>query len=69
MDTVKINLKEIRKNKGFSQERLSRALNTSATHLRDIENNRSKLVSLDMLSKLCNVLECEPGDLLKLERN
>ncbi|HEY9704476.1 MAG TPA: helix-turn-helix domain-containing protein [Allocoleopsis sp.] len=63
-----VNLKSIRQQKGLSQNQLARALEMSLTNLRLIETKQAKSIPFDTLKKLCTVLDCEPGDLLKLEK-
>lgn len=66
---IKLNIKEIRKSKGLSQEQLSRNLDMSLNHVQLIENKKTKGIPYETLEKICSVLDCEPGDLLKLEKN
>lgn len=62
--SVKINLKEMREARGFSQNQLARALEMSLANVQKIEYQKAKSIPLDTLEKLCEVLQCEPGDLL-----
>jgi putative transcriptional regulator len=62
---VEIVLKEVRKSKGLSQKRLAEALGMSLQNIQNIEYGSAKSIPLDTLSRLCEVLGCQPGDLLK----
>ncbi|HEY9701635.1 MAG TPA: helix-turn-helix domain-containing protein, partial [Allocoleopsis sp.] len=64
---ININLKPLRQEKGISQDKLARELDMTPSNLRAIEGKKAKSISFETLAKLCEVLECEPNDLLKLE--
>ncbi len=66
---IEVNLKAIRENKGLSQDRLARKLEMTPGNLRLIESAKAKSIPFETLAKLCETLECEPGDLLKLGKN
>ena len=57
-------LKEIRERQGMSQNELAKAAGMSPQNIQKIEQSKSKGVQLETLDKLCEVLECQPGDLL-----
>ena len=61
---VKVKLKEIREAKGLSQNEVARALEMSVNNIQRIEYMTAKSIPFDTLDRLCEVLECEPGDLL-----
>lgn len=48
-------LREIRINKGYTQEYISNSVNVNTSHISNIENNNVK-VSLSTLVHICNVL-------------
>jgi putative transcriptional regulator len=62
---VKIKLKEVRESRGLSQNALARQLEMSLANVQKIEYGKAKSIPLDTLDKLCQVLECLPGDLLE----
>lgn len=53
----------LRQVKGISQDELASRLEISLTDLQHIESNRVKPIRADTLDRLCEVLECEFGDL------
>ena len=58
------NIKKIRKNKGWSQERLAREADISYQTLIKIEQNRVKNPKLKTLIKLANALEVTLDELV-----
>jgi len=61
---VKLMLAEVRTQRGMTQEQLAQALNMSLSGVQYLES-KSTNVKLYLLDQLCEVLDCEPGDLLK----
>lgn len=61
---VKLMLAEIRTQRGMTQEDLAKAMNMSLGGIQYLEY-KAAAVKLDLLDQLCEVLDCEPGDLLK----
>ncbi len=61
---VKLLLAEIRNQRGMTQEDLARAMGMSLGGIQYLEYKATG-VKLDLLDRLCAVLDCEPGDLLK----
>ena len=49
----------------MSQDDLARLMGQSRTHIQNLERGRSKSFTVDTLNKLCEVLECQPGDFLQ----
>lgn len=60
---VKVLLKEMRQKRGLSQNQLARAMGMSLNAVQHMEY-KARAIQLDTLGKLCEVLECQPGDLL-----
>ncbi len=61
---VKLLLAEMRNQRGMTQEDLARAMGMSLGGIQYLEYKATG-VKLDLLDRLCAVLDCEPGDLLK----
>lgn len=51
----------------MTQTELSRRSGVSIVTVNGISNNRTTRVDLETLDKLCDVLECDPGELLERE--
>ncbi|MFO5494804.1 MAG: helix-turn-helix domain-containing protein [Cuspidothrix sp.] len=58
-------LKEIRINKGLSQEGLARLCDMSLTNVRKYEQGKMKSIPFDTLANFCSKLECQPGELFE----
>jgi putative transcriptional regulator len=61
---VEVRLKEIRNERGISQNELARRLEMSLANVQKIEYGKAKSIPLDTLDKLCKILRCEVGELL-----
>ncbi|MBD2430753.1 MULTISPECIES: helix-turn-helix domain-containing protein [Fischerella] len=61
---VEIRLKQLREDKGLSQNALARQLEMSLANIQKIEYGKAKSIPLDTLEKICLALDCEIGDLL-----
>jgi putative transcriptional regulator len=61
---VEVRLKEIRNERRISQNELARRLEMSLANVQKIEYGKAKSIPLETLDKLCQILECEVGDLL-----
>ncbi len=61
---VRVKLKELRDSRNISQNELARLMEMSLANIQKIEYNKAKSIPLDTLDKLCEILECEVGDLL-----
>ena len=64
---VKVLLQEVRKSKNLSQNDLARLTNMSLQNIQKIEQGGAKSLTFKTLTKFCQVLECQPGDLLIYE--
>ena len=63
--TVKINLAQIIDEKGISKNKLSQRAEMQRTQLNNYCNNRISRLDIDVLARLCTVLECDISDLLE----
>ena len=64
--TVRINLSRIIEEKGISKNKLSQRAEMQRTQLNNYCNNRISRLDIDVLARLCTVLDCEIGDILEL---
>ena len=62
--TVKILLKQIREQRRLSQNKLAQLVEMSLQNIQRIEYGDAKSIPLETLDKLCEALNCQPGDLL-----
>ena len=63
--TVRIRLEEIIKREGISKNKLSHRAEMQRTQINNYCNNTITRVDLDVLARLCTVLNCEIGELLE----
>lgn len=62
--TVKLMLAEVRTQRGMTQEELAQAMKMSLGGIQYLEYKAAAL-KFELLDQLCEVLNCEPGDLIK----
>lgn len=66
MSRIYIDLETILKNKNISKNKLCANCNLQRTQLNNYCKNKVVRIDLAILAKLCDFLECEPSDILKL---
>jgi putative transcriptional regulator len=66
-DNIRImfKLKQLRTNKGLSQEALARLCDMSLTNVRKYEQGKMKSIPFDTLAVFCTKLDCQPGELFE----
>ena len=57
-------LKEVREDRGFSQNQLARTTGMSPQNIQKIEQGKAKGIQFDTLEKLCDALNCGIAELL-----
>lgn len=62
---IKCNLRVLLAERNMKMSELADAAGISRNALIPIYHERAKGITYEMLDKLCQVLDCEPGDLLK----
>ena len=67
-DVVKIRLEELLKKRGVTLYRAAKDTGISYENLRKMRNGEVSRIYLDTIEKLCRYLECEPSDLLAIEK-
>ena len=63
--TIRIRLDELIKKKGISKNKLSQRAEMQRTQLNNYCNNTISRLDIDVLGRLCTVLECSISDLLE----
>ena len=63
--TIKINLAKLIEESGMSNNKLSHRAEMQRTQINHYCNNTVTRLDIDVLARLCTVLECEIGDLLE----
>lgn len=64
---IKVTLDAVIIARGIKAKDLAAAIGVSETHLSLFRSGKVKGVRFETLAKLCQVLECRPGDLLDLD--
>lgn len=62
---IKIHLAELIEETGISKNKLSQRAEMQRTQLNHYCNNTVTRLDVDVLARLCTVLDCEIGDLLE----
>ncbi len=61
---IRLNLKALREEAGFSQEELAEIVGTRQATISRLERNLTQRVDLPLIDALCKALKCKPGDIL-----
>lgn len=61
---IKVQLKETRQSKGFSQNQLAEAIGHTLHSIKRMEHGRFKSIPIETLDKLCRALDCQVNDIL-----
>ncbi len=64
---ARIRIDELLEERGMTAYRLAIDSGISHASLAKLRHNKAQAIRLDVLDKLCEVLECEAGDLIEAE--
>lgn len=64
-----VNLDMVLLKKKVKSKELAKAIGITETNLSLLKNNKAKGVRFSTLEAICEYLQCEPGDILGIERN
>lgn len=67
--TIRINLDIMMAKRKMRLKTLAKQVGITEANLSVLKNGKAKAVRLSTLDKLCEVLECQPGDILEFEPN
>ena len=67
--TIRINLDILMSKRKMRLKTLAKEVGITEANLSVLKNGKAKAVRLSTLDKLCEVLECQPGDILEFEAN
>lgn len=59
-------LKEWRKRRGYSQERLAEMIDTSKSYISELESGKRRY-NQELIERLADALSCSPADLLAID--
>jgi putative transcriptional regulator len=63
--TIRIKLDELIENRGISKNKLSQRAEMQRTQINNYCNNRITRLDIDVLARLCTVLQCDISELLE----
>lgn len=63
--TIRIKLDELIKDRKISKNKLSHRAEMQRTQINNYCNNKISRLDIDVLARICTVLECQIGDLLE----
>ena len=64
---ISIHLREVMDSRKITRNSLARALNTRFEVINKWYNNEVEKMDLDILARICYVLECSPADIIKYD--
>ena len=69
MNEIIINIDVMLAKRKMSVTTLSERLGISIVNTSILKNGRAKGIKFETLAKLCDILDCQPGDLLEYRRS
>ena len=67
--SIRINLDVVMAKRKMRLKQLAQEVGITEANLSVLKNGKAKAVRLSTLDKLCEVLKCQPGDILEFEDN
>lgn len=65
--SIIINLRNLIQDKGYTISKLADEINITPANLSKIVNNKISEIKLETLSKICEILKCNPGDIIEFK--
>ncbi len=65
---IKINIDLLIAKRGISVTDLAEQVGITMANISILKNNKAKAVRFSTLEKLCEVLDCQPGDIISYEK-
>lgn len=67
--SIKINLDSVLASRNVTICELSEAIDITPANISILKNNRARAIRFTTLDKMCNYLECSPGDIIVHEKD
>ncbi len=64
---VTVHLDEVLAERGMTLTELAERVGVTVVNLSVLKNGRAKAVRFSTLTRVCRVLDCQPGDILRVE--
>ena len=68
-DNIIINIDVMLAKRNMSVTELSQKVGITIANISVLKNGRAKAIKFSTLAKLCEVLDCQPGDLLEYRKD
>ncbi|SKA60979.1 putative transcriptional regulator [Eubacterium uniforme] len=65
---ININLDVMMAKRKIGVSELAEKIGITPANLSILKNNKAKAIRFSTLDEICNVLDCQPGDIIKYER-
>lgn len=69
MSMIKINLDKIMLEKGISSKELAEKIGITPANLSILKTGKAKGIRFHTLEKICEVLNCQPGDIIEYQKD
>ena len=66
---IKVNLGVVMEKRGISSKELAKEIGITPANLSILKTGKAKGIRFATLNKLCQILNCQPGDILSYEPN
>ena len=63
------NIAYYRKHAGLTQEQLAERVGITMANISILKNGKAKAIKITTLEKICEALECQPGDILEYRKD
>jgi putative transcriptional regulator len=67
--TIRVRLDDLLKERHMTLTELSNRVQITVVNLSILKNGHAKAIRFSTLMRLCDVLDCQPGDLLRYDRS
>jgi putative transcriptional regulator len=64
---ISVHLDDLLTTRGMTLTQLAEQVGITVVNLSVLKNGRAKAIRFSTLSRLCHVLDCQPGDLLRYQ--
>ncbi|MGI9598705.1 MAG: helix-turn-helix domain-containing protein [Acidimicrobiales bacterium] len=68
MSEITVHLDDLLEKRGMTLTALSKAIGVTVANLSILKTGKARAVRFSTLVAICDELDCEPGDLIKIER-
>ncbi|MDX3109606.1 helix-turn-helix transcriptional regulator [Nonomuraea angiospora] len=67
--TIRVRLDDLLKERGMTLTELSNRVQITVVNLSILKNGHARAIRFSTLMRLCDALDCQPGDLLRYDRS